>query len=49
MIVDLPVLDFETPRPCALGIGPLLHNVKIFLDEKRSIDVKTRLVIYALV
>ena len=47
MIFDLPVLDFETPLPSALGIKPLLDKVKIFLDKK-SIDIKARLVIYAL-
>lgn len=34
MIFDLPVLDFETPLPSALGIKPLLDKVKIFLDKK---------------
>lgn len=35
MIFYFPVFDFEIPHPSAMGIEPLLHKVKIFLDERK--------------
>jgi hypothetical protein len=35
MIIELPGVDFEKPRPNAMAIEPLFDKVRQFLDTKR--------------